>query len=515
MTAVDPLLKLKSTLAGAAGSDRPAAPAAATAADLSPKARAVAAQLSDRPVSRPLLLGAIRAFDASAVTVLGFLSLWWQAGYEEVFTAVHITEVLIGALLAVLYIQAFDGYDTARMREFFPQFGRIVASWTMVFATLLTVTVIAQRGQIIGSPWVSAWFSGGIVAFVLSRALLTWLVGRWAQEGRLERRAVIVGGGAAAEELIRSLEVQPENDIRICGIFDDRGGDRSPDIVAGYPKLGNIAELIAFGRLAKVDMLIVTVPLTAEHRILELMGRLWVLPVDIRLSAHTNKLRFRPRSYAYVGAVPFIPVQDKPLADWDAVAKRAFDLVFGLLLIVLTAPIMLATAIAVKLDSRGPVLFRQKRYGFNNELVEMWKFRSMRLESLDPAAAQLVTRDDPRVTRVGRFIRRTSIDELPQLFNVIGGSLSLVGPRPHALSAKAENQLYEKVVDGYFARHKVKPGVTGWAQINGWRGETDTAEKIHKRVEYDLYYIENWSLPLDLKILFLTPLSLITTRNAY
>jgi Undecaprenyl-phosphate glucose phosphotransferase len=475
----------------------------------------VAAQLSDRPVSRPLLVGILRLTDAAVVSLIGFLSLWWQAGRAEVFTGVHIAEVLTGAGLAVLYIQAFGGYEIGRMREFFQQFGRIVASWTMVFATLLTVTMLAQRGQIIGSPWVSAWLFGGIVAFVASRALVTRLVAGWTRAGRLERRAVIVGGGAAAEDLIRTLEAQPDNDIRICGIFDDRSGDRSPDIVAGYPKLGNIAELIAFGRLAKVDMLIVTVPITAEARILELMDRLWVLPLDIRLSSHNDKLRFRPRSYAYVGAVPFIAVQDKPLTDWDAVAKRAFDLVFGVLLLVLCAPVMLAAAIAVKLDSRGPVLFRQKRYGFNNELVEMWKFRSMHVGDLDHAAAKLVTRDDPRVTRVGRFIRKTSIDELPQLINVIGGSLSLVGPRPHALSAKAENQLYEKVVDGYFARHKVKPGVTGWAQVNGWRGETDTAEKIQKRVEYDLYYIENWSLGLDLRILLKTPLSLFSTRNAY
>jgi lipopolysaccharide/colanic/teichoic acid biosynthesis glycosyltransferase len=162
------------------------------------------------------------------------------------------------------------------------------------------------------------------------------------------------------------------------------------------------------------------------------------------------------------------------------------------------------------------MLFKQKRYGFNNELIEVYKFRSMYVDKADGAAAKLVTRDDPRVTRVGRFIRKTSLDELPQLFNVvIKGNLSLVGPRPHALQAKAANRLYDQVVDGYFARHRVKPGITGWAQVNGWRGETDTAEKLQRRVEHDLHYIENWSVPFDLYILAVTPLRLFKTENAY
>jgi exopolysaccharide biosynthesis polyprenyl glycosylphosphotransferase len=211
-----------------------------------------------------------------------------------------------------------------------------------------------------------------------------------------------------------------------------------------------------------------------------------------------------------------LDVVDKPIADWDLVLKWLFDKVVGVAMLVLLSPVFLATAIAVKLDSRGPVLFRQKRYGFNNELIEVFKFRSMHVDQCDAAAMKLVTKGDPRVTRVGRFIRKTSIDELPQLLNVVlKGDLSLVGPRPHALQAKAENRLYDQVVDGYFARHKVKPGITGWAQVNGWRGETDTEEKIQRRVEHDLYYIENWSVFFDLYILAVTPFALLKSDNAY
>jgi exopolysaccharide biosynthesis polyprenyl glycosylphosphotransferase len=210
-----------------------------------------------------------------------------------------------------------------------------------------------------------------------------------------------------------------------------------------------------------------------------------------------------------------IDLYDKPIADWGYVSKWLFDKIVGALALAVFAPVMLLVALAIKLESKGPVLFRQKRYGFNNELIEVLKFRSMYTDRCDATASKLVTKNDPRVTRVGRFIRKTSLDELPQLINVITGGLSLVGPRPHAVQAKAAGHLYDEVVDGYFARHKVKPGITGWAQINGWRGETDTEEKIQKRIEHDLYYIENWSVFLDLYILFKTPLSLLNTRNAY
>jgi lipopolysaccharide/colanic/teichoic acid biosynthesis glycosyltransferase len=184
--------------------------------------------------------------------------------------------------------------------------------------------------------------------------------------------------------------------------------------------------------------------------------------------------------------------------------------------LILAAPLMLLVAIAIKLDSRGPVFFKQRRHGFNNETIEVYKFRSLRADMADHAVQKSVTRDDPRVTRVGRFIRRTSIDELPQLFNVVfWGNLSLVGPRPHAVNQKIENRQFDEAVDGYFARHRVKPGITGWAQINGWRGELTTPDTIKHRVEHDLYYIENWSLLLDISILARTPLSLLKSQNAY
>ncbi len=299
-------------------------------------------------------------------------------------------------------------------------------------------------------------------------------------------------------------------------MFDDRNDDRAMDTCAGSPKLGKVDDIVEFARRTRVDLVLFALPISAEGRILEMLKKLWVLPVDIRLSAHANKLRFRPRSYSYVGDVPTLDVFEQPINDWDLVMKSLFDRIVGGLALLALSPLLLLVALAIKLDSRGPVFFKQKRFGFNNERIDVFKFRSLYHDMADPTASKVVTKDDPRVTRVGRFIRKTSIDELPQLFNVVfKGNLSLVGPRPHAVQQKLQNQLLDEAVDGYFARHRVKPGITGWAQINGWRGEVDSAEKIQRRVEFDLYYIENWSVLFDAYILLKTPLALLKTENAY
>jgi Undecaprenyl-phosphate glucose phosphotransferase len=341
-------------------------------------------------------------------------------------------------------------------------------------------------------------------------------VRHWTKQGRLDRRTVVVGADERGESLIDAIVAQRDNDVRIVGVFDDRGDERSPTRIAGRQKLGTVDDLVEFARRTRIDLVIFSLPISAEARILQMLKKLWVLPVDIRLAAHSNKLRFRPRAYSYIGNVPVLDVYDKPITDWDVVTKRLFDRFIGSLLLIAASPVMLLAAIAIKLDSRGPVFFKQKRYGFNNELIEVYKFRSMYVDRCDAAGSVLVTKGDARVTKVGAFLRKTSIDELPQLINVaVKGNLSLVGPRPHAIHAKAENQLYDEAVDGYFARHRVKPGITGWAQVCGWRGETDTQEKIQRRVEHDLYYIENWSVLFDLYILARTPFAVINARNAY
>jgi Undecaprenyl-phosphate glucose phosphotransferase len=482
---------------------------------LNETARQIAASYAAQSLSARLIGGLTRIADVVAL-VLAAASIYAVWVYPvEGADGWYALPVLGGALLFGMLLSAARAYTVPALRTPVAQLGRTFASWTLVFAIFAVVAFFLKSGTYFSRAFFASWYLAGIGWFLLSRIVIAARIRRWTRERRLERRAVIVGGGATAAELIEAIEAQPGHDISICGIFDDRRDERSPSVVAGYPKIGTVAELVEFGRLARIDLLIVSLPITAENRLLQVLKQLWVLPVDVRLSAYANKVRFRPRAYSHVGSVPFLDVFDKPIAEWDSLIKRAFDIVVASLAMLVFSPLMLAAAIAIRLDSPGPVLFRQKRYGFNNEIINVYKFRSMYHDRADPGALVAVTRSDPRVTRVGRFIRRTSIDELPQFFNVLRGELSLVGPRPHAITSHTGNKLWDEVVDGYFARHRVKPGVTGWAQINGWRGEADTPEKIRQRVAFDLHYIENWSVLFDLYILAMTPFRLLGSGNAY
>jgi Undecaprenyl-phosphate glucose phosphotransferase len=485
-------------------SDAPAKPLNAYAAR-------IAAQFAAESKKPVIVAGLVRIGEAllMAACCMG-LTLFAPAKPDMGLAAVCVEAVCAG-IVAVLLIQLFDGYLFPVLRS--PKRGapRVVAGFLLT-GVAFCLMVLAPG---VSLPAAVAGLLVGAGIMACERVITAYAIRRWTRNGFMERRAVIIGGGAPARDLIRELESISDNDIRICGIFDDRDERRSPDMVAGYPKLGTFDELTEFARTARIDILIIALPLSAESRILELLRKLWVLPLDIRIAAHSSKLRFRPRAYSRIGKVSMLDVFDRPITDWDSVAKRAFDIFFSLLAIGLLWPVMAATALAVKLTSKGPVIFVQKRHGFNNEVVHVYKFRSMYTEQSDPTAKRAVTKNDPRVTPVGRFIRKASLDELPQFFNVLQGRLSLVGPRPHAVSAQTADRVYSEIVDTYFARHRVKPGVTGWAQINGWRGEIDSDDKIRGRIAADLYYIENWSLWFDLKILFLTPIRLLNTENAY
>ncbi|MGQ2906669.1 MAG: undecaprenyl-phosphate glucose phosphotransferase [Aliihoeflea sp.] len=491
------------------------ASAPAGTGELSEIARTVASQYRADTMSPVMVSGLLRLCEFLILALTGLSIYFAYASGAIGLTYGYPLVILAGSGLGVLLLEIANLYQLGVMRRPFVFLPRIVLVVTATFALLAMAGFFLKISDEFSRVWFAGWLASALLLVLSGRVMLSVLIRRWARNGTLERRALIVGGGKPAEALIRTIEQDPDNDIRICGIFDDRDDSRSPPIVAGYPKLGSVTELVEFARIARIDMLIVSLPLSAQSRVLSLLKRLWVLPVDIRLSAHSSQLRFRPRAYSYVGSVPMLDIFDKPINDWDSVAKRLFDISFSLAGLIAFSPLMIATAIAIKLDSKGPVFFKQKRHGFNNEVIEVFKFRSMYTDQCDPLARRAVTKGDPRVTRVGRIIRKTSIDELPQFFNALLGSLSLVGPRPHAIKGHSQDRLFEEVVDGYFARHRVKPGVTGWAQINGLRGEIDHDDKIRRRTEYDLDYIENWSLGLDLKILFLTPLRLLNTENAY
>lgn len=471
---------------------------------------------SEPAFSNVVLEGLVRAGDWTLMLLAGAVlygaTLVPTRGFE------WPSVVLIPALAAggVLVLQILGLYRFSALRKFTPQLSRLLAGLCAVFGTGLALSMLLHFDEQAIRSYFAMWLGTSLVLLAALRLAIVYAIERMSKAGRLTRRTVLVGGGGAADELQKHFADQAQSDLKILGIFDDRADDRSPPKVGELRKLGTVDDLLEFSRLTRVDLIIFTLPITAEQRILQMLRKLWVLPIDIRLAAHMNKLHFAPHSYSYIGKVPLIDIVEKPLADWDLILKVCFDKIIGTLCLIFLSPVMLAVAAAVKLTSKGPVLFKQKRYGFNNELIEVYKFRSMYVDQLDPTAKKQVTRNDPRVTPVGRFIRKSSLDELPQLFNVVfKGNLSLIGPRPHAIQAKAAERLYDEVVDGYFARHKVRPGLTGWAQIHGWRGETDTQEKIQHRVEHDLHYIENWSILLDFYILCATPFALLKAENAY
>jgi Undecaprenyl-phosphate glucose phosphotransferase len=297
-------------------------------------------------------------------------------------------------------------------------------------------------------------------------------------------------------------------------VFDERHHE-APLAMGGCPVRGTVADLCKLCRHTPVDPIYVAMPLRAEEPLLEALNQLQCLPVDIRLVVAPLGYRLLNRRISYLHQLPMIHVADRPLGDWGRLVKRIEDFVVATVALTLLAPVMLLIAIAIKVDSPGPVLFRQKRYGFNNQLIEVLKFRTMRHDQCDANGSTLTMRNDPRVTRLGHFLRQSSLDELPQLVNVLRGEMSVVGPRPHAIEAKAADRLYQDIVTGYAARHKVKPGLTGWAQVNGWRGPTDTEDQIVKRVEYDLWYLENWSVYFDIKIIFTTIFVGFFGKNAY
>ncbi|MGU3538361.1 undecaprenyl-phosphate glucose phosphotransferase [Methylobacterium sp. A54F] len=490
----------------AAGEPDPGAGALPLARPASPAAAAIS------PV---VLAGAVRMGEFALIVGVGLVMHQVRLRGVVPFGLPYLAAILAVAGAAVGLFQSAGTYRIGAFRAFYRTALKITAGWILAFLSVAALMVLAKISDAYSRVWLASTFTGGLALLLAGRFALAQFIAAETRKGRFDRRTAIVGGGPIAEELIAALEKESDTGIRVVGVFDDRNDERSAESVAGHPKLGSVSDLVGYARSTRLDLIIFTLPISAEARILQMLAKLWVLPIDIRLSAHATKLRLRPRAYSYLGAVPVLDVFDKPIADWDVVVKGVFDRVVGALLLVALSPVMLCVALAVRLTSRGPVLFRQKRHGFNNEVIEVLKFRSMFVDQCDAAAARQVTKGDPRVTPVGRFIRKTSLDELPQLVNVLKGDLSLVGPRPHAVQAKAANTLYDQVVDGYFARHKVKPGITGWAQINGWRGETDTSEKIQRRVEHDLHYIENWSVLFDLQILVTTPFALLKTENAY
>ena len=347
----------------------------------------------------------------------------------------------------------------------------------------------------------AAWFG---VTFLLLWGLhgLWWgRVRRWRQVGRLTPNIVVVGATAAAQRLIASA--LKSHEVAVLGIFDDRL-DRAPKRIEGVPVLGDTDALLNHRIMPFVDRVVIAVPSLARSRVSQLVQRLSVLPNDVMLLVDFDNAAARSAALSRLADAPLAQMAGQPGDERRALVKRVQDLVIGITALIVFAPVLAAVAMAIKLDTRGPIIFRQRRHGFNNEEILVWKFRSMRVEATDATASRQVSAGDDRVTRVGRFIRMTSLDELPQLLNVLKGEMSLVGPRPHAVGMKTGETESARLVAEYAHRHRMKPGMTGWAAIKGSRGPVDTAELVRRRVALDIEYIERQSFWRDLYIMAMT-----------
>jgi Undecaprenyl-phosphate glucose phosphotransferase len=421
---------------------------------------------------------------------------------------------LLGIALLIQHLTVTGAYRLERLNNIRYQARKVAIAWTTVFALLVAALVLLKAAGYFSRVWLVSWYVLTPLALVGTRFCVSRALQSWTRMGYCFHTIAIVGASQIAQRFIDQVSAKPAAGLKIAAIFDDRGTRRSGSI-RGVPVLGSVRDLAHYVRQSSIDMVVIALPLSADQRILGLIRQIRMLPVDIRLLSDAVGFHLSDRPFASTAGIPAINVADRPISGWGFVMKRAIDLTVASLALAVLMPLFIVTAVLIKLDSPGPVLFRQPRLGFNNNIFHIYKFRTMRTDMTDENAERLVTRSDARVTRIGRLLRRTSIDELPQLWNVIAGNMSLVGPRPHALRAKAADKLYDEAIAAYAARHRVKPGMTGWAQVNGWRGETDTIEKIQKRVEHDLYYIDHWSTAFDLYIMAKTLFIAFDARNAY
>ena len=387
----------------------------------------------------------------------------------------------------------------------------VILYWLALAAILLLFGYATGYLKYFPASMTVTWLAATPLVLVASHFAARMALPRlMAMQGN-QRTAVIAGTTEHGIRLDREIRGDPFLGTRLVGFFDDRESRRLAELPAGGRLLGKLSELAAFVKENRIDLIYVTLPMATQPRIMALLGDLRDTTASIYFVPDLFVPDLIQGRLANINGMPVVAVCETPFTGIDGAIKRLSDVVLSLLILALISPLMLAIAIGVKRSSPGPVLFKQRRYGADGREILVYKFRSMTVCE-DGAQIVQATRNDQRVTRLGAFLRRTSLDELPQFINVLQGRMSVVGPRPHAV---AHNELYRKLLKGYMLRHKVKPGITGWAQVHGYRGETDTLDKMRKRVEYDLDYLRTWSLGMDLWIILKTVRVVLRDRHAY
>jgi Undecaprenyl-phosphate glucose phosphotransferase len=450
----------------------------------------------------------VRVFDA-VVIVLGSLL---AAQYARVVTERGFESAVLAfsLLFALVCFPAFGMYRFARPHLLWRCVCLPVVSWLVVLAASVLLVATLHRAFRPEPAWVGLWAVVSTLGIVACRLAGRELSLRRARRHAHTRAVAVVGSGDHCRHLIGKVDRADDSPYRVAAIFDT--GPASAARVGGLSVFRDPGEFAAFVRRCQIGEVWLALPLSQERVILEFTALFRNDLIDIRFIPDVSDLALFEGGMVDLDGTSAIDLVGSPLSSQAFAKKEIFDRTFAFFAVVALLPVLLAIACAVKLSSRGPVLFRQRRKGANGKVFSIYKFRSMRVHAESEGVIRQATRNDSRVTRVGAFLRRTSLDELPQFFNVLRGEMSVVGPRPHAIEHDA---LYQNIVDGYIHRYRIKPGITGWAQVNGFRGETDSVEKMRRRVEHDLYYLSNWSFALDIRIVLVTFVKGLVHRNAY
>jgi Undecaprenyl-phosphate glucose phosphotransferase len=423
-------------------------------------------------------------------------------------TAVALHRLRRGSLYALERLPQVGQLLTGGLRALLP--GAVAGA-----ACLLVLRLPAAEAGF----WAAKWTSFGTLGFILYRVGIAVSMRGWLQAGRLDQNVAVVGTGELSAAFIKSVQSDKQSRTRVLGCYSaiplELASAGRPGDAAGAEVRGDLDTLMLDCRLHRVDAIAIALPAAQADQIRQVVGKVRSCLADVFIVSDLCRLHLGEALPSNLDIGPVVSVLERPLRDWDLVQKAVFDRVTAVLLLILLFPLLCLVAALIRIEGPGPILFRQMRMGLNNNLFRIYKFRTMHAHMTDRLSFRQTSRSDPRVTRVGRVIRKLSIDELPQLINVLLGDMSLVGPRPHAPGTRLGDRKVDLVVATYAQRHRVKPGITGLAQIKGYRGEMTTEEQVIERVRYDLEYIENWSIWLDIKIMFWTVVRETRSRNAY
>ena len=445
-----------------------------------------------------------RLADTLIPAAMLFLSLTL---YGKVWGTIYLNAAILSGLLFPIMNQFNGLYRSWRGRSIFDGIRIVLQSWIMVWALLIIIAFLLKVSEQYSRVVLAEWFLFTPVVLIGYRFVIRLILSTLYKSGHFNKKVAIYGSGNASEQLRKTFNLHPWLGYELVSIYDDQSIENTNGDLEG-----GIDELLKDAKSGAFETLYIALPASRESEIKLLLGEISDTTVRVKYLPDFFSYDLMHASMTTIGGMPVINIYDSPLNDpGKMVIKRLEDIIFSILILILVSPVILLIALGVRLSSPGPVFFKQTRYGLKGEEFNVYKFRTMTTQENGSVIKQ-ASKNDHRLTRLGRFLRRTSCDELPQFVNVIQGRMSIVGPRPHAV---AHNEEYRKLVPKYMQRHMVKPGITGWAQVNGWRGETDRLEKMQKRVEFDLFYINHWSLWMDIKIIVLTAFIWPFSKNAW